>query len=495
MIRIEGMEEKTLEEKKRIKKRNIIIIIVVAVILVLSAIAVSIIFAIKDKLSSADLGSVEAATKRDIEKTVSASGVFDSINSEAISSTHVGSRINAVYVKEGDSVTPGQVICQLDTSALQGTYSALQKTIEQTKADKAKNNQEYDKELLNAQNEWDAELSNINQEIAIAQAACNSTSAELDKQRARYAQYLSDPNHSEWDIEAIEMESNISDLESDLENNQYKVVLYTNVLNALQNSDNSNSSVDEIRNSVNGVIDGSIQAMEEQARELQKSIGEATVRSTAGGVVTSLSAKAGETYVGGTICMVEDANSYMIYSQIGEANVADVSAGMKVKIKTEATGDSVMTGYVTYVAPRASATASSSDAPNSGAALSATLGSSGNYLIKIALDEQNPRIRLGMNAKLKIVTSETPNVLSVPNAAIQDDNGKKYVEVVTNMDDVEKNSSTSYKKEKVYVQVGMSDDNYTQIEGKGIEQGTDVYVPLTLDEETLKNLEKMVSDE
>ena len=41
----------------------------------------------------------------------------------------------------------------------------------------------------------------------------------------------------------------------------------------------------------------------------------------------------------------------------------------------------------------------------------------------------------------------------------------------------------------------MSDDNYTQIEGKGIEQGTDVYVPLTLDEETLKNLEKMVSDE
>ena len=291
------------------------------------------------------------------------------------------------------------------------------------------------------------------------------------------------------------MESNISDLESDLENNQYKVVLYTNVLNALQNSDNSNSSVDEIRNSVNGVIDGSIQAMEEQARELQKSIGEATVRSTAGGVVTSLSAKAGETYVGGTICMVEDANSYMIYSQIGEANVADVAAGMKVKIKTEATGDSVMTGYVTYVAPRASATASSSDAPNSGAALSATLGSSGNYLIKIALNEQNPRIRLGMNARLKIVTSETPNVLSVPNAAIQDDNGKKYVEVVTNMDDVEKNSSTPYKKEKVYVQVGMSDDNYTQIEGKGIEQGTDIYIPLTLDEETLNNLEKMVSDE
>ena len=44
------------------------------------------------------------------------------------------------------------------------------------------------------------------------------------------------------------------------------------------------------------------------------------------------------------------------------------------------------------------------------------------------------------------------------------------------MDDVEKNSSTPYKKEKVYVQVGMSDDNYTQIEGKGIEQGIRVLI-------------------
>lgn len=495
MLGVEGMEEKTVEEKNRVKKRNIIIIIVVAVILVLSAIAVSIIFAIKDKLSSADLGSVEAATKRDIEKTVSASGVFDSINSESISSSHVGSRINAVYVKEGDRVAPGQVICQLDTTSLQEMYSALQKSIEQTKADKVKSNQQYDKEIHDAQSEWDAEISKINQEISIAQAACNSTSAELDKQRARYAQYLADPNHSEWDMEAIEMESNISDLQSTLENNQYKVGIYSDILKSVQNSDDGNDYVGEIRNSVNGVIDGTIQAMEDQAKTLRQSIGEATVRSTVGGVVTSLNAKAGETYMGGTICMVEDADSYMIYSQIGEAHVADVSAGMKVKIKTEATGDAEMTGYVTYVAPRASATASSSDSPNSGAALSATLGSSGNYLVKIALNEQNPRIRLGMNAILKIVTSETPNVLSVPNAAIQDDNGKKYVEVVTNMDDVNKNSSTPYKKEKVYVQVGMSDDNYTQIEGKGIEQGTDVYIPLTLDEETLKNLEKLASDD
>lgn len=485
------MEEKTMEKNN--KKRNIIIIIVVASIVILSAISVSAFFVIKDRLETADLGSAERASKRNIERTISASGVFDSINSESISSTHVGSRINAVYVKEGDSVMPGQIICQLDTTSLQETYSALQKTIEQTKADKAKNNQQYDKELLDAQNEWDAEISNIVQEISIAQAACNNTAAELDKQRARYSEYLSDPNHSEWDMEAIEMESKISDLESEFENNQYKVNLYNNILNAVQNSDNSNSSVDEIRNSVNGVIDSSIQAMEEQARALQQSIGEATVRCTVGGIVTSLSAKTGDTYIGGPICMVEDANSFMLYSQIGEANIADVAAGMKVKIKTEATGDSEMIGYVTYVAPRASSTAAtSSDSSNSGAALSATLGSSGNYLVKISLNEQNPRIRLGMNAKLKIITSETPNALSVPSAAVQDDNGNKYVEVITNMDDVEKDSSTPYKKEKVNVKVGESDGDYTQIEGTGIKEGTGIYVPPVIDEETINAVKQLL---
>lgn len=484
--------EKTLEEKQRIKKRNIIIIIVAAVVVVLSAITVWIIFAITDKLSTADLGSVETASKKNLEKTVSASGVFDSINSESVSSAHIGSRIDAVYVKEGDTVTPGQVICQLDTTSLQETLSALQKSIEETKAEKVKNNQEYDKEIIDAQNEWNSGIDEINQEIFLAQAACNTTAAELDKKRARYAQYLADPNHSEWDMEAIELESNISDLEADFENNQYKLNLYTNILNAVLNTDNSNSSVEEIRKSVNGVIDSSIQAMEDQAKALRQSIGEATVRCTVGGVVTSLSAKTGDTYIGGPICMVEDANSYMIYSQIGEKDVADVSAGMKVRIKTEATGNTEMTGYVTYVAPRASATATSSDSSNSGAAVSASLGSSGSYLVKIALNEQNPRIRLGMNAKLKIVTSEAPNVLAVPSAAVQDDNGNKFVEVVTNMDDVEKNSSTPYKKEKVNVTVGVSDDDYTQIEGTGIKEGTGVYVPVVIDEETVNAVKEML---
>ncbi len=495
MTGVESMDEKTLDEQKRIKKRNIIIIIIVASVLVVSAIAVSITMVIRNKLASADFGSVEVAAKRNLEKSVTAAGVFDSVNSEAVSSSHVGTRINAVYVKEGDRVAPGQVICQLDTSALNETYLELQKSIEQTKADKVRHNQEFDKDVQDAQNEWNAEISKINQEIAIAQDACNSTSAELDKQKARYNQYLADPEHSEWDDEAIQLESKISDLQSTLQNNQYKVGIYTNVRNAVLSSDNSNSSGDELRQSINGVMDSSIHAMEQQAKELQKSIGEATVRSTVGGVVTSLNAKAGETYIGGTICMVEDSNAYMIYSQIGEANIADIATGMKVKVKTEATGNEEMIGYVTYVAPRASATATSSDSPNAGAAVSASLGSSGNYLVKIALSEQNPRIRLGMNASLKIITSETPDVLAVPSAAVQDDKGKKYVEIVTNMDDVEKDDSTSYKKEKVYVQVGDSDGTYTQVEGKEIKEGTHVYVPLALDEETAEGLKNLVSED
>ena len=62
-----------------------------------------------------------------MEQTVDAAGVVDSISLEEVKSPVFGSKIKKVYVKKGDTVAPGQVICQLDTTDLQKSYVELQK--------------------------------------------------------------------------------------------------------------------------------------------------------------------------------------------------------------------------------------------------------------------------------------------------------------------------------------------------------------------------------
>ena len=465
-------ENEGIEQTKR---RNKIIIIVVVCVLVVAALIGGIIYLISSS-TSVDDGEIGEVKKRDVKAMVGTAGVIDSVESEQVTSQLVGTNIKAVYVKEGDRVVPGQIICQLDTSSLQETLVELQKSIAQARADKIKTNQEYDKELSDAQSEREEGINEINQQIFIAQVNCNTTQDELNKQRERYQQYLSDPNHSEWDMEAIEMESNISDLESSLEVNQSIVNVYQNILNTVLESGDGSSYVNEIRNSVNGVTDGTISSMEQTAISLQQSIGAGTVRCTVGGVITNLAVKQGDAYIGGGICTIENDQTLMIHTQVNEKNVAEISEGMKVIIKTDATGDTEMSGVVTYVAPRANSTQTSGATADAVATMSASFGSSGNYHVRVSLNQQDPRLRLGMNAKLSIITAESDNAISVPSAAIQEDEGGHYVEVITNMDKVLEEKAKTYEKEKIYVTIGTIGTFYTEIHGTGIKEDEYVYI-------------------
>lgn len=488
---------------KNNKKRNRIILIVVSCVVVVGAIVFAIVYSTSSKTREDD-GTVEKIAKRDVEQTVDAAGVIDSTNLEEVKSPVFGSKVKKIYVKKGDTVSPGQVICQLDTTDLQKQYVEIQNSISQAKAEKIKYNQEYDKYLADEQSDKDSQVNEIRQAIACEQASYNANSAELDKQRKRYDEYLADWwEHSEWDDEAIEMENNISDLESNVEVSQYKINAYQEILNGVIEANNSSSDDGEFRKKINDMSDSSIATMEEYAREIQKNIGESTVRCTVGGVVTSISVGEGDSYLGGPICVVESVSSYMVVGEIREQDVADISVGMKVKVRTESTRDQELMGVVTYVAPRANMTVSGNASSGvsgllgnnagSGATITNAVGVSAKYQIMVALNEQNPRLRLGMNASLKIVTKESLNTLSVPTRAIkQDEDGSKYIEIVTNMDKAEKDDTVSYEKKKVKVDVGIIGQEYTEIHGTGISENEYVYVPSS-DEETLEALVKYFS--
>jgi RND family efflux transporter MFP subunit len=73
------------------------------------------------------------------------------------------------------------------------------------------------------------------------------------------------------------------------------------------------------------------------------------------------------------------------------------------------------------------------------------------YKVKLRITNYDPRIKNGMSADLDIKTASKDNVVSIPERAIKNDNGQKYVEILKD----EKNNTI----EKVNVKTGMKGDD------------------------------------
>ena len=186
------------------------------------------------------------------------------------------------------------------------------------------------------------------------------------------------------------------------------------------------------------------------------------VKAPVSGTITNLSVVEDMTLTSSQVCLIEGADTFCVTSEIGEYDIPDIKEGMKVKIKTEATRDLELDGIVISVAttPTTSGMNSLSNLMSSsmfssmmtGTTSSSGSGSTGgtSYTVKIDLLTQNDRLRLGMNAKMSIITDMKTNVLAVPYDAIEtDDDGNKYIVTVADDFDIEKVAKEK-KKEKMY---------------------------------------------
>lgn len=171
------------------------------------------------------------------------------------------------------------------------------------------------------------------------------------------------------------------------------------------------------------------------------------------GTVTAVNVKAGDTYAGGAIVTIQDCDALVVSAEIDEYDIADIALGMKAVFKTDSTRDEQLTGEVIFISP------------------TPTQGSDVTYQVKVRIDSDTTRLRLGMNAKLNIILEETGSVLTVPYDAIQqDENGNTVVYAV------EHTENGGIIKTAVPVTVGVEGDYYVEISGN-ISEGMEVSLP------------------
>jgi multidrug efflux pump subunit AcrA (membrane-fusion protein) len=153
----------------------------------------------------------------------------------------------------------------------------------------------------------------------------------------------------------------------------------------------------------------------------EKQMNKSVVTAPRDGVVTSVSVETGDIYTGGEIVVIQDCEQFIVEAPVDEYDISDISEGLDVVVKTDATGDEELNGIISFVPPTADVTTSSSTS------------TSATYTIKINLVDTNERLRVGMTAKTSILLDSRENVFAVPYDCIQTNaNGDSVIYVIDN---------------------------------------------------------------
>ena len=240
--------------------------------------------------------------------------------------------------------------------------------------------------------------------------------------------------------------------------------------------DNANSTVASMQDSLkNSELAASVstQAQETQIRTYKEQLADGILTATVNGVVTSVGVKPGDIYTGSAIAIIDGADELIVESEIDEYDIADVEVGMKVLIKTDATRDNELEGTVIYTSP----SATENSVGMSGAT---SLNNYATYKVKISLDTPNERLRLGMNAKLSIITEKKDDIWTVPYNAIRErENGDKYIII---------NRKDSEEDEELDITVGLEGLYYIEIISDKLEEGMKVVLPPVETENSIEDL-------
>jgi RND family efflux transporter MFP subunit len=222
-------------------------------------------------------------------------------------------------------------------------------------------------------------------------------------------------------------------------------------------------------------------AQENQVEMYEEQLEDCIIRAPFDGTITAVNFEEGDKYTGTPLFTIQDVEGLTITANIPEYDIADIEKGMRVVFKADTTGDEEMYGEVTFVSP----------VPNAG-------GTSITYPIEITIQNPNERLRLGMTAKANIIMDEVTDVFAVPYECIKtDEDGNNYVDVVVENaegTDVEVTDETvaqaadavaalTQQTEKVYVEIGLVTDYYTEITGKNLVEGMKIqltYMDTTL---------------
>lgn len=342
--------------------------------------------------------NVEAAQRRTIHETVSASGkIFP--ETEVKISSDVSGEVIELYVKEGDSVTVGQVLAKIKPDEYQSAVERGQAAVNSARSQR--------------------EISSTNVQGSSAQieqlrADRNRATAQLEA--ARNSHQRNEKLHSDGVISAADFETSLSNLRSA----ESAVAAADAMLKSAES--NLASARENVRVSEYGIT--SAQA---SLNELRTSLQKTIITAPVSGIISQLNIEKGERVVGtlqmaGTEMMrIANFQSMEVQVDVSENDILKVSVGDDADIDVDAYLGRKFKGKVTEIANSASNVGTT-------AGISLNTDQVTNFIVKIRINPdsyaelmrtngRNP-FRPGLSASVDIYTHTAENALSVPLIAV-----------------------------------------------------------------------------
>lgn len=434
---------------KRHRKLEISLVLIVAV----GVVIVQVVSAMGSKTTMpVDLPQQTAAVeRRDLMNTLSATGTIESQEQKEISSTLQNYEVKTVNVAVGDQVQEGDVLLEFDSTDLEDSLQqardelsvaqaqnslslkSAQRDLESTKTNVEYQTQSDDQKVENAEQNLDAAQSKAADAAARYQAAVDDKNAKktaLDEATAAQAAQEEIEALTKAYEEASAAEQSAKDASESADNavttaqNNYDSA----VTDRAKSYESNVSSVEKQEDSVtNQKLNNAtnLTKQEDSVQTYEENLEKCTVTAPWAGTVTEVNVEAGDTYTSGTLVKIEDCTGFVVTANIDEYDISKISQGMKVYIKTDATGDEELEGEVNFVSPVPVSSSSS------GASGGMTTSTDASYEIKVSILTPAEELRIGMTAKLSIVLESVENVLAVPYDAVQQNaNGDSVIYVL-----------------------------------------------------------------
>ncbi|MDD5710722.1 MAG: efflux RND transporter periplasmic adaptor subunit [Candidatus Colwellbacteria bacterium] len=210
----------------------------------------------------------------------------------------------------------------------------------------------------------------------------------------------------------------------------------------------SNSSSEQLQDVL--LQEQRVKSAEAQVNAVYAEIERSSIRAPFSGVVTRIDTEVGEMLsAGSAVVSVMSASQFEIETFIPEADIASVALNNKAEITLDAyDSDTIFGAYVSFIDP--------AETMVEGVA---------TYKVLLSFETEDERIRSGMTANVDIITNTSSGALSVPQRAVIEKDGKRYVRVVR-----------GDKTEEVEVQTGLKGfDGDTEIL-EGLNEGDQIVV-------------------
>ncbi|MGN7471129.1 efflux RND transporter periplasmic adaptor subunit [Brevibacillus sp. SAFN-007a] len=373
---------------------------------------------------------VVTVKRGDVSETVLASGTVQASKRSSLSfsdAEDAKDAISTIQVKIGDHVKAGQVLATMDdsvarmqvTNAQANLLSAQAKLEEAQKRKSAAELSSLQAAVAQAKNELELAKQNIDgqkatNDLAKAKANLDNAQKTFDSQKKLFeagAISQTEYDNAQDALEQAKRDYSTAVLAAEETRSQASV----KVEQALAAYQTAQEALNEANEGPDSATILAAKAAVEQAKaelqKAQKALNAVTLRAPMDGVIVQVNGNVGEV-PGNDFIMMDNSNSgeLEVLAQISQSDIGKVKEGLPVSFTTSSYPDETFTGQVKLIYPEAKT--------DSGVT---------SYDVLLSVTNKDSKLKIGMTMNVTIELGTHKDVLYVPAYALQTQNGKDGV--------------------------------------------------------------------